>query len=166
MSELQPQVWIAEPHEAPTVARLLIAFRNSLGSSWPSDNAFLAGVEKLIEERGAIFVLGATDLDHPPAGVVQLRVRHSVWRAGGDALVEDVFVEEGARRSGLGRALVQYALDSARVERGCRRAELDVNESNPNAMALYESLGFNAGRAHFDGRDLFMKVALGEQPGA
>jgi GNAT superfamily N-acetyltransferase len=162
MTQPEPQVWIAEPDEAETVARLLIAFRDSLGADWPSDNAFLAGVERLIDDRNSEFVLGAPTPDSPPAGVVQLRFRHSIWRAGGDALIEDLYVDPAARGAGLGRALLQYALDYARVERGCRRAELDVNEANAPALALYESLGFTAGRPAYTGRDLFMKLPLVE----
>lgn len=164
MTPQEPQVWVAEPHEAETVARLLIAFRDSFGADWPSDNAFLAGVERLMDDRNSEFLLGSPHPDAPPAGVLQLRFRHSIWRAGGDCLVEDVFVEPPARRTGLGRALVRYALDYARVERGCRRAELDVNESNEAAVRLYESLGFTARRAAFEGRDLFMKLPLVESP--
>ncbi len=165
MTPDEPQAWIAEGDESETVARLLIAFRDSLGVQWPSENAFLAGVERLMDDRSAEFVLGAPGPDSPPAGILQLRFRHSIWRAGGDALIEDVYVDPAARRSGLGRVMVQYAMDYARVERGCRRAELDVNEANTPALALYESLGFTAGRPAFDGRDLFMKVPLVE-PGA
>ena len=163
MTEPGPQVWVAEPNEAEMVARLLVAFRDSLGAEWPSENAFLAGVERLIDSRDTIFLLGAPDPDAPPAGVLQLRFRWSIWRAGGDALIEDVYVAPEARRSGLGRSLVEHALDYARVERGCRRAELDVNEANEAALRLYESLGFTAGRPSYDGRDLFMKLPLGDR---
>ena len=154
-----PQVWVAEPDEAETVARLLVGFRDHLGHDWPSENAFLAGVEKLIEDRNTDFVIGAPDADAPPAGVVALRYRHSLWTASDDCLLEDVFVEEGARGTGLGRALVAFALDRAR-ERGCRRAELDVNEANEPALALYESLGFGKKSTPWAGRDLFINVKL------
>ena len=93
--------WIAERHEAETVADLLIAFRDHMGSDWPSDNAFLAGVERLMDDRDTDFVLGAPHADAPPAGVVQLRFRFGIWRAGGDCLVEDVFVAEDLRGTGL-----------------------------------------------------------------
>ena len=45
------RAWKAGPHEAEAVARLLIGFRDHMGYSWPSDNAFLAGVEN-IRARG------------------------------------------------------------------------------------------------------------------
>jgi ribosomal protein S18 acetylase RimI-like enzyme len=155
------RAWKAGPHEAETVARLLIAFRDHLGYDWPSDNAFLAGVERLIEERDTEFLLGAADDDAPPSGVVQLRFRRGIWRAGGDCLVEDVFVDESARGRGVARALLDLATERA-YERGCRRMELDVNEANAPALALYESYGFTAGEP----RDLYMRRHLDAGPDA
>lgn len=154
-----PHVWIADVDEAEVVARLLIGFRDLLGKDWPSDNAFLAGVDKLIEDRATDFVIGAPDPDTPPAGIVVLRYRHSVWTASEDCLLEDVFVEDHARGTGLGRALVAFALDHARA-RGCRRAELDVNEVNEPALRLYESVGFGRKSTPWDGRDLFLNIRL------
>ena len=50
---MTPHVWLAEHRDADTVARLMVAFRDHFGASWPSDNAFLAGVEKLLDDRDA-----------------------------------------------------------------------------------------------------------------
>ncbi|MCW3014266.1 MAG: family N-acetyltransferase [Solirubrobacterales bacterium] len=158
-SAATPHAWIAEPHEAEAVARLLVEFRNHHGQDWPSDNAFLAGVERLMDDRDTDFVLGAPHADAPPAGVVQLRFRFGVWRAGGDCLVEDVFVSEAARGTGLGRAMMERATSRA-LERGCRRMELDTNETNAAAIALYESLGFTNSTAAYDGRDLYFRRHL------
>lgn len=153
-----PSVWIAQPHEAETVARLLVAFRDHLGRDWPSANAFLAGVERLIEDPATEFLLGAAHDDAAPAGVVQLRFRHGLWWAATDCLLEDLFVEPGARGAGLGRALVARAVERAR-ERGCRRLELDVADDNAAALALYQAAGF------VDRGDRFLRLQL-EQPPA
>jgi GNAT superfamily N-acetyltransferase len=150
-----PRAWKAGPQEAETVARLLIGFRDHMGYDWPSDNAFLAGVENIIEDRNSEYVLAAVDDDSPPSGVVQLRFRQGIWRAGGDCLVEDVFVDASARGHGVGRALLEKATERA-LERGCRRMELDVNEENAAAIALYTSFGFTAGHP----RDLYMRRHL------
>jgi GNAT superfamily N-acetyltransferase len=155
------RAWLAGPHEAETVARLLVAFRDHLGYDWPSDNAFLAGVERLLDDRDTDFVLAAADDDSPPSGVTQLRYRMGIWRAGRDCLVEDVFVKESARGHGVARALLDFATTRA-LERGCRRMELDVNEANTAALALYTSFGFETGEP----RDLYMRRHLDAGPDA
>jgi GNAT superfamily N-acetyltransferase len=151
--------WKAGPREAETVARLLVAFRNHLGYEWPSDNAFLAGVEKLIEDRDTEYLLAAPDDDSPPSGVVQLRFRFGIWRAGGDCLVEDVFVTKEARGKGVARALLELATERA-LERGCRRMELDVSEANEAGLALYRSFGFRDGTEDGGARDLYLRRHL------
>jgi ribosomal protein S18 acetylase RimI-like enzyme len=157
------RVWRAEPDEAETVGRLLSEFRTHLGERWPSDNAILATVERLIERPDCDFLLGAAHDDAPPGGVCQLRFRPSVWTASDDCLLEDLFVRESDRRNGLGAALVDTALARAR-ERSCRRVELDVNESNSGALALYESVGFSARTPRYEGRNLLMSRWLQEPP--
>jgi ribosomal protein S18 acetylase RimI-like enzyme len=151
-------VWRAEPHEAAQVAALLVAFRDHLGHDWPSENSFLASVERLIEDPATDYLLGAAAEGEPAAGLVQLRFRWSVWRASEDCLLEDLFVSADARRGGLGRALLQAAIDRAR-ERGSRRIELDTAERNEAAVSLYRSFGFDDG-AYEGGRALFLRLWL------
>ena len=153
------RVWRAEPHEAETVARLLVAFRDDMGRDWPSANAFLAGVEKLIETPECEFLLGAVDDDSPPQGICQLRYRFGIWHATTDCWLEDLYIEPDARRSGLGTAIVGAAIEAARA-RDCRRVELDVSEDNGNARALYEGLGFGFKSA--PSRDLLLRLPLSE----
>jgi ribosomal protein S18 acetylase RimI-like enzyme len=136
------RAWVAEPHDAETVARLLIEFRDWYGRDWPSDNAFLAGVERLIERQDTEYLLATPDDDSPPAGVCQLRYRWGIWLAAEDCWLEDLYVREDARRDGVGSALLELAVARA-LERGCRRVELDVAHSNVAAKALYERHGFS-----------------------
>jgi GNAT superfamily N-acetyltransferase len=152
------EAWPAQPHEAAHVTRLLIAFRDWLESDLPPDDAFAGSVALLITEPATEFLLGSIDRDAAPCGVCQLRFRHSVWTNSPDCWLEDLFVEEHARGQGVGRALVLAAFDRADA-RGAQRIELDTNEHNPGAIALYRSLGFSAtSKAHgsLTGRDLFM----------
>ena len=154
------RAWVAQPHEAGAIADLLVAFRNHMGSGWPSENAFLASVERLLEDRDTEFLLGAAGDGAPAAGVLQLRFRFSVWRAAPDAWLEDLFVAEDARRAGLGDALVALAIERAQA-RGARRIELDCNERNAGALALYERHDFSPRSKGSDGRDLFLGRAIG-----
>ncbi len=153
-------VWVAEPAEAETVARLLVGFRDWYGRDWPSDNSILASVERLIERLDTEYLLGCVDEDSPPAGVCQLRYRHSVWMAAEDCWLEDLYVREEARGAGLGGAMVMHALERAR-ERGCRRVELDTSEANEGARRLYERHGFSeSSKSTAPARDLFLGIRL------
>jgi ribosomal protein S18 acetylase RimI-like enzyme len=154
---MTPRIWVAERHEAEAVAGLLTEFRDWMGRDWPSDNSFLASVERLLEQAAVEYLLGAPDEGRAAAGVVQLRYRWGVWWAAEDCWLEDLYVRDAARGSGLGRALTLAALDRARA-RGCRRVELDVNTENGPALRLYESLGFTTGK--LGGQDLLMRRHL------
>jgi GNAT superfamily N-acetyltransferase len=138
------RAWLAEADEAETVARLLIGFRDHYGRSDPPDDTFHSGVVRLIADPCTEYLLAAAPAEDEPAGVCQLRYRHSLWTASADCWLEDLFVAEPARRAGLGEALVACAVARARA-RGCARIELDVSQSNRGAWALYERMGFSPG---------------------
>jgi ribosomal protein S18 acetylase RimI-like enzyme len=152
------RAWQAGPDEAEAVARLVVGFRDHMGKDWPSENAMLAGVERLMEDPSTVYILASPDDDSPPGGYAQLRFRHSLWTAAPDCWVEDVFVASEARRRGVGDALVALALDVAR-ERGARRAELDTSEDNEAARALYARHGFTE-NSKGGSKDLFLGVKL------
>ena len=98
-----------------------------------------ATVRRLLADPNTEYLLAGS----PPAGVCQLRYRLSVWTGTDDCCLEDLFVEADGRGSGLGRELVDAALQRAR-ERGCARMDLDANEANAPALALYRSVGFDS----------------------
>jgi len=149
-------VWRADVEEAETVAGLLVAFRDWLGRDAPPAASVLAGVRRLIQDPSVEYLLGAVSAGEEAAGVCQLRFRYGVWHAAEDCWLEDLFMREASRGAGLGAALTRRALDRAR-ERGCARVELDVNESNPAALGLYEGLGFSPESDPPGGRNLLMR---------
>jgi GNAT superfamily N-acetyltransferase len=150
------RVWRADAADAANVARLIAEFGAWFGNHTPDEDAIRASVERIMSGGDGEYLLGAVDGE--AVGVCQMRFRWSVWKSAEDCWLEDLFVREDARRSGLGRALIEAALERAR-ERGCRRIELDVNEDNAAARALYEACGFQTepkppGRTLFIGRPL------------
>lgn len=52
-----------------------------------------------------------------------------------------VAVAPDAQRQGLGRQIVEHAIEKLR-ERGCPKINLQVRTSNAEVIAFYESLGF------------------------
>ena len=148
-------VWRALPDEAATVAGLLIEFRDWWGYPGPPDESFERNVARLIEDPLTDYLLVAEAEGGEAVGVVQLRYRLGLWRDGDDAWLEDVYVRKEAQGKGLGRALTEAAVERAR-ERGAKRVQLDVEEENATARAVYEKAGFGVKgkRALFLQRDL------------
>jgi len=143
---------LAGPDDLDTVTRLLCAFRDWWGSTTPSDDTFRATAGRLLEDPNTEFLLAGE------SGLAQLRYRLSAWTGVEDCWIEDVYVADDARGTGMGRALVEAALARARA-RGCRRVELDVNETNTRAIRLYERCGFTL-EPKPPGRTLFMGAKL------
>src|SRR5258706_8558303 len=87
------RTWVAGPADEPDVSRLMIAFRDWWGRDWPDDAAFARGVELLLADPNAEFLLGAVG-GAAPRGVAALRYRHSLWQDAPDCHLEDLFVED------------------------------------------------------------------------
>jgi GNAT superfamily N-acetyltransferase len=140
------------------VARLLCEFRDWWGSAEPDYEQMLDSVQHIMGRGDGEYLLAA-NAGGERVGVVQMRYRWSVWKTGYDCWLEDLFVRESARGRGIGRALVLGAVDRA-ASRGCRRIDLDVNEDNAPARALYEACGFSF-EPKPPGRTLYIARTLG-----
>jgi len=64
-------------------------------------------------------------------------------RRSGQADIQTIAVAPAARRTGLGRELMNALIAEARL-RGAEEVFLEVRADNPNAQRLYDSLGFEA----------------------
>ena len=153
-----PRVWTAESHDVGAVAGLMADFRAWMGYGDLPGDGIRGVVERLVGDPDTDYLLAAADEAAPAAGICQLRYRLSVWTATDDCWLEDLFVREEVRRTGLGRALVDAAVERARA-RGCKRIELDVNEEDPRALGFYQALGFTL-EPKPPGRNLFIGRAL------
>jgi ribosomal protein S18 acetylase RimI-like enzyme len=83
------------------------------------------------EEEGAIL------------GYVYAHVENTSWRdlRGPCAYVDDVYVDETARRRGIGRELLQAAIDWAKAK-GEPQVVLSSHTKNETAQRLFDALGF------------------------
>jgi GNAT superfamily N-acetyltransferase len=88
-------------------------------------------------EEGAL--LGAW-MDGELAGYACLYWHFSSTRAVETVLMNDLFVAEGARGEGVGRALIEAGAEVAR-ERGAPCLEWSTDPDNARAQALYDATG-------------------------
>ena len=142
---------MAQPSDAGQVAALMIAFRDHIERDVPTDEQVRRTVEALLEDPNTEFLLAAT-------GVCQLRYRLSVWTATEDCWLEDLYVADEARGTGVGRALIEAAFERARG-RGCKRIQLDVAEDNRRAIDVYRAAGFGT-EPGADGRTMLIARRL------
>jgi ribosomal protein S18 acetylase RimI-like enzyme len=71
-----------------------------------------------------------------------LRFRRSIWTQGLECYLAELYVAPAQRGRGLGRALMEAAVELAR-ERGADYLDLVTGEDDTAARSLYESLGFD-----------------------
>jgi ribosomal protein S18 acetylase RimI-like enzyme len=123
--------------DAPTLGRMLHAFNTEFAQPTPDADVIAKRAEALIES-GELTVLFAGD---GPDGFAQLRFRPSLHTGALDAHLEELYVVPDRRGHGLGRALLDAAMEHAR-ERGAAHIDLGTSEDDVAARALYESAGF------------------------
>ena len=81
-------------------------------------------------------------LDKIPVGTFALLIVDTLAHAGRPfGIVEDVVVGRNARRRGVGRQMMAFAMQRCK-EAGCYKMALSSHLERPEAHAFYESLGF------------------------
>lgn len=103
----------------------------------------IALAEKFIRERlgkneSVIFVAME---NHVPVGFTQLYPKYSSVRASRNWILNDLYVRQGHRKSGVGRALIETAMQFAKSE-GATFVQLETAVDNYTAQSLYETIGF------------------------
>lgn len=142
-----PALRLLTPDDAPAYAALrremLVdtpwAFLRSLDDDFAVHADAVAAKLREHENR----IAAAVDEDDPSrllasAGVVRLDPKKTRHRA----LIWGVYVTPKARGKGLGRAVMNLAIDTARTWPGVECIWLSVSDRTRAARALYESLGF------------------------
>jgi ribosomal protein S18 acetylase RimI-like enzyme len=131
------RIRLATAADAPAFGRLLHAFNAEFGEPTPEGDVIAERAAPLMAS-GDVTVLFAGD---EPDGFAQLRFRPSLYTGALDAHLEELYVVPARRGHGLGRALLEAAMDHAR-ERGAAHIDLGTSEDDVAARALYESAGF------------------------
>lgn len=119
------------------VGRLLHDFNREFGDPTPGPRA-IADRMRQLRAGGDTAVLVAGE---GPDGLAVLRFRAAIWSSGLECYLAELYVVPSLRRRGLGRALMEAAMQEARA-RGAERMDIGVDEPDTAARHLYEGLGF------------------------
>jgi ribosomal protein S18 acetylase RimI-like enzyme len=125
----------ARPDDADAIGRLLHDFNTEFGDITPGPAKLAERVRELLA-AGEMSALIAND------GVAVLRFRPSLWTEALECHLAELYVVADRRGQGLGRALLEAAIELAR-SRGADYMDLATSEDDVAARALYESAGFS-----------------------
>lgn len=132
--------------DAATIGRLLHDFNTEFDEPTPGPLALAERVRQLLDAGDTAVLLGGAD----PCGLAVLRFRPSLWTEGLECYLAELYVVPDRRGQGLGRALMEAAIDLARSE-GADYMDLGTSEDDVAARHLYESLGFTNRERNVDG---------------
>jgi ribosomal protein S18 acetylase RimI-like enzyme len=127
----------AQNADAEAIGRLLHDFNTEFEEITPGPAALAERVRQLLAERDFVVLLAGAG----PNGLAVLRFRPSIWTAGLECYLAELYVQPEHRRQGLGLALMEAAIDLAR-EHGADYIEVATSEDDVGARALYERFGF------------------------
>jgi ribosomal protein S18 acetylase RimI-like enzyme len=136
----------ATADDAEAVGRLLDDFNREFDEPTPGPQALAERVRELLAGGDTVVLVGGAG----PDGLAVLRFRLSIWTEGLECYLAELYVVPERRGQGLGRALMEEAMEVARGA-GADYMDLGTSEDDTAARALYESLGFSNREGKPDG---------------
>ena len=132
----------ARREDVPEIVALLADDAIGAGREGPADDAYYAAFELIAADRRNQLLVA--EAGGRIVGTLQLTIipglsRHGMLRG----QIEGVRVSSGQRGQGLGRAMIERAIEVAR-EQGCGLVQLTSDKRRPDAVRFYQSLGFTA----------------------
>jgi ribosomal protein S18 acetylase RimI-like enzyme len=123
--------------DVSAIGQLLHDFNGEYDDPTPGPVVLAERIGRLLGSDETVILLGGSG----PDGLAVLRFRPSFWSAGLECYLAELYVAPARRGQGLGRQLMERALDQAR-QLGADYMDLGTSEADVAARALYESLGF------------------------
>lgn len=127
----------ADTTDAESIGQLLHDFNREFDEPTPSPSTVADRVRLLLGAGDTTILLGGTG----PDGLAVMRFRAALWSDALECYLAELYVLPDLRGQGLGRALMESAMDHARG-RGADFMDLGTSEDDTVARKLYESLGF------------------------
>jgi len=128
----------ALPSHVDDVAPLFDAYRCWYGEDSDPDGARNFISQRLTANESEIFFARR---DEQPVAFIQLYPLFSSVSMGRVWILNDLYVDESARRQGVGTILLEAAAQFARAV-GAIRLKLETEHANTAAQAAYEALGW------------------------
>src|SRR5438309_2350943 len=115
-------VRVAGVDDADVIAQLLDAFNREFGEPTPGPDTLARRLAELMAGEDTTVLLGGSG----PDGIAVLRFRRAIWAHGLECYLAELYVAPDHRGQGLGRALMDAALEVA-SKRGANYMDLNTS---------------------------------------
>ncbi|UGS38141.1 GNAT family N-acetyltransferase [Capillimicrobium parvum] len=140
----------AGPDDAEAIGRLLHDFNTEYDEVTLGPERIAERIRELMAGDTRVLLAGPG-----PDGLAVLRLRPSIWSSGLECYLAELYVVPPLRGRGIGRALMEAAIEAARAE-GADHMDLGTSEDDVAARALYERMGFTRHEGGADGPVMFV----------
>lgn len=135
----------ATREDVPAIIRLLAD--DPLGAAReqytnPLPNKYYAAFDEINSDKNNYLIIA--EFDGNVIGTLQLTfITYLTYQGGKRALIEGVRTDKSVRGKGIGKAMLQWAINKAKEE-GCHVVQLTTDKKRPDALEFYKKLGFIA----------------------
>lgn len=130
----------AREADLPSIRRLLAALIEAMSDTDGFDLDRSVGNCRSLIRDPAQYVFVARQADSI-LGFINFSTRKSVMHPAPSALIDELVVSAESRGTGIGRQLIETAVDRCR-ELGCCEVEVSTEKSNAKARRFYRACGF------------------------
>ncbi|WP_144717422.1 GNAT family N-acetyltransferase [Agrococcus jejuensis] len=145
---------LATVADARDVARLLHAFNVEFDTPTPRAEVLAERIASLVERDDTFVVVAGS----PPNAIGLVTLRPNVW-SGTVALLDELYVEPGARGRGIGARVLALVVEEA-AGRGATELEVEVDEPDVDAQRFYEREGLPLADAETGDRAFVVRRTL------
>lgn len=135
----------ATEHDLPLIVKLLA--NDSLGKQRecyqePLPESYMNAFSEINSDKNNFLVV--MEDNSVIIGTLQLTfIPYLTYKGGKRALIEGVRIDESYRGKGIGKQLIEWAIEKSR-QQGCYMVQLTTDKKRPDALEFYKKLGFIA----------------------
>ena len=133
-------VRLATASDEAEAIRLVRNLLTELGGTPPQPEEVSSVFHDLTSNQGSGFIV-VGETEERVCAVCTVSFLQAVRTRGCYAIIQEMFVEPGARSTGIGMDVLRFALDHA-VTAGCRLVELGTPAHGDRQIKFYERAGF------------------------
>ncbi len=108
----------------------------------PLSTQYYTAFDKINSDKNNYLIVA--ELNNQIVGTLQLTfIQYLTCKGGKRALIEAVRIDKSIRGKGVGKAMLEWAINTAKQE-GCHMVQLTTDKKRPDALEFYKKLGFIA----------------------